>query len=193
MKKLEKRDDKKQIIEQFFKWVFDRDDIELIDEIDLSLAPLYNDPNIYYTKEIAEFFNTKAMRRLGKVNQLGLEIFQNPNLYHNRLEHSKGTYNRKLEELIYLISDEKYKKFIEENNLKPYLIAELIKEAAHDIGHLPLSHVMEIKVIGRRDFHEDIGKRILLEDPEIRRSFRKDISQFKRKFKKINFRKYVES
>lgn len=174
MEKLENIQDKKKIVEQFFKWVFDKENIELVEEIDLSLAGYYYDPNIYYTKEIAAFFDTQAMKRLGKVSQLGLMVSENPNCYHSRLEHSKGTYNRKLEELIYLTSDERYKMFIEQNNLKPYLIAELIKEAAHDIGHLPLSHIMEIKVVGRREFHEDIGKRILLEDKEIRRSIRKN-------------------
>ena len=87
------------------------------------------------------------MKRLGRINQLGLAISENNNFYHNRLEHSKGTYNRKLEELIYLTSDNSYKEYIEKNNLKLYLLAELIKEAGHDIGHLPLSHIMEIKIM----------------------------------------------
>lgn len=170
MERLENRRDKKQITEDFFKWVLDKDNVELFEEVDLSLTHQYYDPNIYYPKEIADLFNTNAMQRLGRISQLGLMVSKNENCYHNRLEHSKGTYNRKLEELIYLVSDEKYKKFIEENDLKLYLVAELIKEAAHDIGHLPLSHIMELKVIGRRDFHEDIGKRILLEDEQIRSS-----------------------
>ena len=110
MEKIENREDKKQITENFFKWLFDRETIELEGEVDLSLAPLYYDPNIYYTRELAEFFNTKAMQRLGRVKQLGLQIAKNPNSYHNRLDHSKGTYNRKLEEMIYLTFDEKYKK-----------------------------------------------------------------------------------
>ena len=167
MENLETRIDKKEIVEEFFKWLFDKENIELVEEIDLSLARTYYDSNIYYTKEILDFFNTRAMKRLEKISQLGTIILQNSNCYHNRLEHSKGTYNRKLEELIYLTSDIKYKKFIEENNLKQYLIAELIKVAAHDIGHLPLSHVLEVTIVGKRGYHEDIGKRILLEDKEI--------------------------
>ncbi len=171
MERLEKLMSKKEVIEEFFKWIFDREEVELTEEVDLSLASSYYDPNIYYPKEIEAFFNTDAMKRLGRISQLGLAVSENENLYHNRLDHSKGTYYRKLEELIYLTSDDNYRKYIENNNLKLYLLAELIKEAGHDIGHLPLSHIMEIKVIGRRDFHEDIGKRILLEDKQIRRSF----------------------
>lgn len=172
MEKLSNLKNKREIVQNFFRWLLDNEDVELVEEIDLSLASEYYDPYIYYTKEIADFFNTDAMQRLGRVGQLGLMVCSNKNCYHNRLEHSKGTYNRKLEELIYLTSDYNYRKYIEQNNLKLYLIAELIKEGGHDIGHLPLSHIMEVQLIGRRDFHEDIGKRILLEDKQIRRYFR---------------------
>ena len=170
MESLNNQRNKRQIVEEFFKWVLNKNDVVLYEELDLSLAPDYYDPNIYYTKEIYDFFNTDAMKRIGRVNQLGLVIIESENCYHNRLEHSKGTYNRKLEELIYLASNPEYRAYIEKNNLKLYLIAELIKEAAHDMGHLPLSHVMEVQVMGRRDFHEDIGKKLLLEDEQIRRS-----------------------
>ena len=158
---------KKEITKEFFEWLFDKKNIDLISEIDFSLCPYYFDPYIYYPQEIYSFFQTKAMQRLGKIGQLGLTISSNENSYHTRLEHSKGTYNRKLEEMILLYQNEQNRKQIEEQNLKLYLIAELIKEAGHDIGHLPLSHIMEIKLIKKRNFHEDIGKRILTEDSEI--------------------------
>lgn len=158
---------KKEITEQFFDWLFDKPNIDLSYEIDFTLASSYDDPYIYYPKQIADFFETNAMQRLHKVSQLGSVIKMHSNCYHNRLDHSKGTYNRKLEELIYQMQDASYRKYIEDNNLKLYLIAELIKEAAHDIGHLPLSHVMETTIVGKRGFHEDIGKKILLEDFEI--------------------------
>ena len=158
---------KKEITKEFFKWLFDKEEVELTSEIDFSLCPYYYDPYIYYPKEIKNFFETKAMKRLGKIGQLGLTLSKNENSYHTRLEHSKGTYNRKLEELIMLYQNDIYRKHIEDNNMKLYLIAELIKEAGHDIGHLPLSHIMEIQLIQKRNFHEDIGKRILNENEEI--------------------------
>ena len=37
-----------------------------------------------------KFFETKAMKRLGRISQLGLAINNFPNLYHSRLEHSNG-------------------------------------------------------------------------------------------------------
>ena len=51
-----------------------------------------------------------------------------PNTYHNRLEHSKGVYNRKVEEFIYNFQQPEWKNFIESNDLKLTLIAELIKD-----------------------------------------------------------------
>ena len=36
--------------------------------------------------------------------------------------------------------------------------------AGHDIGHLPLSHLMEKEILSYRGAHEDLGKRIMLED-----------------------------
>lgn len=158
---------KKRIVEKFFKWVFDRENVELEQEVDITLVADYYDPNIYYPKEIAAFFKTDAMQRLGRIGQLGLMVLEGNNFYNNRLEHSKGVYNRKLEELIYLSASKDFRKYIEENNLKMYLVAELIKLAAHDIGHLPLSHIMEVKVLGRRGAHEDLGRRVLLEDEQI--------------------------
>lgn len=164
---LKEIDSKKEITKEFFQWLFDKEEVELTSEIDFSLCPYYNDPYIYYPNEIKNFFETKAMKRLGKIGQLGLTLSKNENSYHTRLEHSKGTYNRKLEELIMLYQNDIYRKHIEDNNMKLYLIAELIKEAGHDIGHLPLSHIMEIQLIQKRNFHEDIGKRILNENEEI--------------------------
>lgn len=163
---------KEHIIKDFFIWLFDEKsitnkNIELEAEIDLTLVSSYLDPNIYYPKQFVDFFNTKAMKRLGRVSQLDLAIDDFPNLYHNRLEHSKGVYYRKLEEMLDNFQDENWKKYIETNNMKLYLIGELLKMAGHDIGHLPLSHALEVQIFSKRGTHELIGKRIMLEEPEI--------------------------
>lgn len=158
---------KEKIISDFYCWLFNKENVNLISEPDLSLYSSHVDHNIYYPKEFEAFFNSKAMQRLGKVSQLGLVLLgQFKDTYHTRLEHSKGTYYRKLEELIIQTQDEKYRKNIEDNNLKIYLIAELLKMAGHDIGHMPLSHVLE-NAVQYRGFHEEIGKKIILEDPEL--------------------------
>lgn len=169
---LEDIDTKENLIQDFYRWLLDDKNIidksvDLEKEVDISLAPYYTDPYIYYPKQIADFFNTKAMQRLGRVSQLALANDIYPNIYHSRLEHSKGVYNRKLEEFLYHFQDSNWKKYIEENHLKLYLLADLIKMAGHDIGHLPLSHLMETEILSYRGAHEDLGKRIMLEDSEI--------------------------
>lgn len=169
---LENLENKEQIIKEFFDWLFDDNRITnkkviLESEPDFTLAPYYMDSNIYYPKQIADFFNTQPMQRLGKISQLDLAIDESPNLYHNRLEHCKGTYYRKLEEMIYNFEKQEWKEYIENNNMKLYLLAELIKVAGHDIGHLPLSHALERIIFLRRGPHEIIGQRIMLENPEI--------------------------
>lgn len=172
MIKLEDMDTKEKLIMDFFIWLFDdsritANSIELERELDMSLAPFYTDPYIYYPKQISDFFNTTAMQRLGRISQLSLASDIYSNLYHTRLEHSKGAYNRKLEEMIYNFQNQKWKKNIEDNQQKIYLLADLFKIAGHDIGHFPLSHLMEIELLSNRGAHEFVGKRILLEDSEI--------------------------
>ena len=175
MLQLEEIKNKEELFRAFFEWLFDdsrisKPSINLSKEIDLSLCPYYYDAYIYYPEQIKAFFDTPAMKRLGKISQLDLTINDYPNAYHNRLEHSKGVYNRKLEEFVYNFQNPDWKKHIEDNNLKLYLIAELIKMAGHDIGHPPLSHAIERETIGKAGLHEEIGQRIILENPEIQQT-----------------------
>ena len=169
---LEDLDSKEQIFKDFFEWLFDDSkitakEIQLEKEVDITLAPYYLDSNIYYPKQFKNFFETRAMKRLERVSQVSLAIDLNPNLYQNRLEHSKGVYYRKLEEMVYNFQDYKWRQKVEKENLKLYLIAELIKMAGHDIGHFPFSHAFEEQVFHCHGIHEEAGKKIMLEDPEI--------------------------
>lgn len=169
---LENVDTKEELIKEFYTWLFDDKlivdkSVELQKELDISLVQSHSDPYIYYPKQIANFFNTSPMKRLSRISQLGLANNIYPNTYHSRLEHSKGVYNRKLEEFLYNFQNENWRNTIEKKNQKIYLLADLIKMAGHDIGHLPLSHLMEIELFSYRGAHEDLGKRIMLENPEI--------------------------
>ena len=175
MLKLEDNTKKETLFKDFYEWLFNDDriknkSINMCKEIDLSLCPYYQDPYIYYPEQIKAFFETSAMKRLGRISQLDLTINDYQNAYHNRLEHSKGVYNRKLEEFVYNFQNPEWKKYIEDNNLKLYLIAELIKMAGHDIGHPPLSHAIERETIGKNGLHEEIGQRIMLENSEIQQA-----------------------
>ncbi len=163
---------KEEIIKDFFTWLFDEPSVQnksvkLYSEVDLSLAHDYLDPKIYYPTQFTHFFETPAMKRLGRISQLSFSVNEFPNTYHHRLEHSKGVYNRKLEELVYNFKSSEWKAYIEKHNLKLYLIAELIKIAGHDIGHFPFSHAMEEQLYGYHGAHEIIGQRIMLENQDI--------------------------
>ena len=169
---LESLENKEPLIRDFFTWIFDdyriiNKDVILEKEIDLALVPYYKDAHIYYPKQFSNFFNSKPMKRLARVSQLDLAIDAFPNVYHTRLEHSKGVYYRKLEEMLHNFQNPLWKKSIESNNMKLYLLAELIKMLGHDIGHFPLSHAFEQIIYSHHGPHEDFGKRIMLEDDEI--------------------------
>lgn len=134
-------------------------------------SSMHTAPLICYPQKLKTFFNTYPMQRLKRILQLAKFMDNNANALHTRYEHSMGVYNNKLR-IIYqkYAEDPSFKKYVETNHLKLHLIAELIKSAAHDIGHLPLSHVLELSVIQNHGFHEEIGKRILLENEEIHKS-----------------------
>ena len=172
---LQNVDSKHDLLREFFIWLFEdkyiqSQEVVLTKDIDYTMCSTYNDPYIYYPEQIKNFFETKAMKRLSRISQLDFIINNFPNAYHSRLEHSKGVYNKKVEELFYNYQNPEWKKNIENNNLKLYLIASLIKSAGHDIGHLPFSHGLEIQLFGKKGAHEIIGKRIMLENAEIQES-----------------------
>ena len=169
---LETLETKEPLVKEFFMWLFDDEriidkNIYLESEIDLSLVPYYKDAHIYYPKQISNLFSATAMKRLARISQLDLVIDEFPNTYHNRLEHSKGVYYRKLEEMLHNFQNPLWKKEIESNNMKLYLLAELIKMLGHDIGHFPLSHAFEQAIYSHHGPHEIFGKRIMTEDSEI--------------------------
>ena len=125
-------------------------------------------PLIYYPQELKNFFETFPMQRLKRILQLSKYVDNNSNALHTRYEHSIGVYNLKKNLILqHFLNNPDFKKYVEENDLKLNLIAELIKSAGHDIGHLPLSHTLELSVIKKPGFHEEIGKRILLENKQI--------------------------
>lgn len=157
----------KREYEELFKWLFGSD-VKIAEEQDIALAPYYDDINIYYTQEIKDLFLTQAMQREGKIMQLGSEIFSDSNSYHTRLEHSKGAYRNCTEFLAIQFRRDEWRKYIEENKLKGYLVEKMKFMCVHDIGHSMFSHSVESKIGDGNCTHEDIGKRIVQENEEIR-------------------------
>lgn len=157
---------------ELFQWLFG-EEVKIKEEPDISLAPYYQDINIYYPEEIEQLFQTQAMKRLGKIMQLGSSIYRKPNVYHTRLEHSKGAYRNCVQFLAMQYRKPEWRKYIEDNRLKGYLVEKMKFMCVHDVGHFMFSHAMEGIVGDKNCNHEDIGEKILQEDDEIKKAFEK--------------------
>lgn len=137
-------------------------------ETDLALIDANSKGCIYYPESFKRVIETKAVRRMTRIFQLGTKIYTRDNVVHTRLEHSKGTYYRTLELLMNLCEDKKVKDLIINNNYQKYILAMLVRALLHDVGHGPFSHTMETVCNLPKGFHEDIGRRLINEDPELR-------------------------
>lgn len=156
---------KEEEYKEFFTWILGRK-VELKKELDITLAHDYQEPYIYYTSEILEFFETTPMKRTGKIVQLGSSILSKPNIYHTRLEHCKGAYKNALDFWLLRCKNEEYRKEIEESKSKVKILADIMEMARHDDCHPMLSHSLEGTLCNGKINHEDIGKRNLLENKE---------------------------
>lgn len=155
---------------EFFKWILEKEEVKLSKELDLLLASSYDEPYIFYTEEIEAFFNTRPMQRIGQINQLGTSINLNDNAYHTRLDHCKGAYKNALDFWVLKCRDSKYREKINKSenrgHKKNLILADIMEMARHDDCHTMLSHALEGLICNGQADHEDIGKRILLENKE---------------------------
>lgn len=165
---------KEEEYREFFKWILEKDDVHLVKELDLLLASTHNEPYIVYTKEIEEFLNTEPMKRISQINQLGTSINYNDNSYCTRLEHCKGAYKNALDFWVSKFKNKEFREDIDKSqdrkHQKNLILADLIEMLRHDDGHTMLSHALEKLICNGRANHEDIGKRILLENEEYRKT-----------------------
>lgn len=159
---------------KFFNWILEKEDITLEKEIDLLLASSYDEPYIYYTKEIEEFFATEPMQRIKQINQLGTSMVFNANAYHTRLEHCKGAYKNALDFWVIKCKDSEYRNKIDsskdKDRRKNLILADIMEMARHDDCHTMLSHALEGLICNGKADHEEIGKRILLEYDDYKRA-----------------------
>ena len=137
-------------------------------ELDIAMHDTNGRGLIHYPESFNRVIETKAVKRMARIFQLGTKIYTRDNVIHTRLEHSKGTYYRTLELLMNLCEDQKVKDLIINNNYQKYVLAMLARALLHDVGHGPFSHTMETVCNLPKGFHEDIGRRLINEDPELR-------------------------
>lgn len=123
---------------------------------------------IFYPESFKNLIETKPVKRMGRIFQLGTKIYYRPDINHTRLEHCKGTYYRTLELFDNLFQQEDIRNKIQELGAEKYVVASLIRALLHDLGHGPFSHTMEIICGLPKGFHEDIGLRMIRENKELR-------------------------
>ena len=154
-------------VEKFFGEMLGRYEI-IHAETDFPLIDTNGKGYMYYPESIRRVIETKAVKRMARIFQLGTKIYTRENVSHTRLEHSKGTYYRTLELLQKLYENENIKDIIIKNGYQKHVLATLVRALLHDIGHGPFSHTMETVCNLPKGFHEKIGLRLIKEDPELR-------------------------
>lgn len=158
--------------EKFFREMLGRNEI-IHTEIDLTLSNTNGRGYMYYPESFKRVIETKTVKRMARIFQLGTVIYTRPDVLHTRLEHSKGTYYRTLELLQQLYENENVKNIITKNGYQKYMLATLARALLHDVGHGPFSHTMETVCNLPKGFHEDIGLRLIKEEPELRKTLKK--------------------
>lgn len=171
---MEQKNEAKKITEfgeneyvEFFEWLFDKQNIKIEKEIDISSCLEKEEPYIYYTPEIKAFFETSAMKRIGMIGQLANVSIQNPNSSHTRLDHCKGAYQKILEFYIKQYKKTSWKNTHSDKESKLKVLADIMDMASHDIGHNICSHALEKLIGSKKGAHEVLGNRILHENKEL--------------------------
>ena len=99
---------------------------------------------------IFELYNSKELRRLARINHLGLVHFLYPTAKHFRFEHSLGVYELTRRALV------KLNPKIDKSTYRAILAAGLL----HDLGHGPYSHLFELV---SKKHHEEYSIDIILD------------------------------
>lgn len=156
-----------QRISNLFKELLAREE-QIYVERDEALRNTKGKGYIFYPECFKNLVETKAVKRMARIFQLGTNIFISPDINHTRLEHCKGTYYRTLEVFDNLFQDENMRSLIKNLNAEKYVLACLVRAILHDLGHGPFSHTMETICGVPKGFHEDVGLRLIRENKEIR-------------------------
>jgi hypothetical protein len=100
--------------------------------------------------------DTFAFQRLRRIGQLPLAYLVYPGARHTRFDHSLGS----------MVLAEEFAKSLglQEDDARVFKAAALL----HDIGHTPFSHLFEEFLIERGYTHEEIGRRIISGNDELR-------------------------
>ncbi|MCH9024621.1 MAG: HD domain-containing protein, partial [candidate division Zixibacteria bacterium] len=118
-----------------------------------------------------EVVDSEPLQRLRHINQLSLSNLVYPGATHRRFEHSLGVME---------LASRVYDSIITEDKLSDKKIRDLLPDAAnptrrhqwrsilrmaalcHDIGHLPLSHALEKKLLPKKWDHERLTYKLIM-------------------------------
>jgi len=125
------------------------------------LVKLIKDPvhgYISISDQELRIVDTYAVQRLRRIGQLPLAYLVYPGARHSRFDHSLGS----------MVLAEEFAKSLGLDGYEE----RLFKAAAllHDVGHTPFSHLLEQFLIERGSSHEDMGRRIIKEEHELKTS-----------------------
>jgi uncharacterized protein len=111
------------------------------------------------TRRVKSILDSSAMRRLGRISQLGLVGLVYPGATHSRLEHSLGVYRLAVQVLAHLARDSEFVDQVDTDDAKVFLIAALV----HDIAHWPYCHPLEDMRLDWIPQHEQLARQVLCE------------------------------
>ncbi|GBC71553.1 Deoxyguanosinetriphosphate triphosphohydrolase-like protein [Candidatus Calditenuaceae archaeon HR02] len=100
--------------------------------------------------------DTFAVQRLRRIGQLPLAYLVYPGARHTRFDHSLGS----------MVLAEEFAKSLglQDEEARVFKAAALL----HDVGHTPFSHLFEEFLIEKGFTHEDVGRRIIVGNEELR-------------------------
>lgn len=111
------------------------------------------------TPRVRALIDSRPMRRLARVSQLGLVALVYPGAVHGRLEHSLGVYRLAIAFLDHLRDDPQFKG-VDSEAASAFVAAALL----HDVGHWAYCHPIEDMHLAQLPRHESLVRGILLED-----------------------------
>jgi hypothetical protein len=113
------------------------------------------------TPRVRALLDTAAMRRLGRVSQLGLVALVYPGAIHSRFEHSLGVYRLALEFLRRLRNDPRFSARVGDDDASAFVAAALV----HDIGHWAFCHPIEDMGLVEIPRHESLVLELISRGP----------------------------
>jgi HD superfamily phosphohydrolase len=121
------------------------------------LVRIPHECDVPLTDRVRQLLDSRSMRRLARISQLGLVALVYPGATHSRLEHALGVYRNALLYLKRLAVDERFTSLVTPHDAQALLVAALL----HDVGHWPFCHAIEDLALPGVPRHEELAAELL--------------------------------